>query len=179
MNYQVITAWTGLTTAIVAIYALWAESRRHRFSTGIDLILRLEDQFSTQRMYVNRRKVARAFQNKNYVEAMNEIDEIIDFFEGVGFFVKRGALDRKVVWTFFFSYLFRFRHFAKEYIENEQSRDPTLWTEFVDLYNNLLQIERADRRNRKSSLEISEDDLEQFLREETNLAVSENVLPFT
>lgn len=174
MDYEAITAWTGLAAAIVAIYALWAESKRHRFSMGIELILRLEDQFSTQRMYTNRRKAACAFRNKNYVEAVNEIDEIIDFFEGVGFLVKRGALHRKVVWTFFFSYLFRFWYLAKEYIESERRRDPTLWTEFVDLYNNLLQIEQADRRKREAPLELNRDDLEQFLREETSLNISED-----
>jgi hypothetical protein len=174
MDYDAITAWAGLAAALVAIYGLWAESRRHRFSMGVELILRLEEQFSTRRMYANRRKVACAFQNEKYAEAVNEIDEIIDFFEGVGFLVKRGALERKVVWTFFFSYLFRFWHFSKEYIEDERGHDPTLWTEFVDLYNNLLKIEWADRRKRNAPLQLSQDDLEQFLREETSLNVTED-----
>jgi len=157
----------------MAIYALWAESRRHRFSAGIELILRLEDQFSTERMYTNRKRAACAFQKKSCGEAVNEIDEIIDFFEGVGFLLKRGALDKRVVWTFFFSYLYRFRHLAEEYVVKERRRDPTLWPDFVSLYDQLLVIERAERRRQQAAVELSQEDLAQFLSEETSLTTQD------
>ena len=130
-------------------------------------------EFSRQRMYANRKKAACAFQNKSHPEAANEIDEIIDFFDGVGFLVKRGALNKRVVWTFFFSYLYRFRHFADEYIVKECRRDPTLWADFAWRYDQLLVVERAERRKQKAPLELSPEDAAQFLAEETRLTIED------
>jgi hypothetical protein len=171
MDYNAITAYTGLLTALVAIFVIWIESRRHRFSMGLDLILRLEDQFRTERMYVNRRKASLAFQANHCADAVNEIDEIIDFFEGVGFMVSRGALNEKIVWTFFSSYLFRFWHFAQEYIEQERKRDTTLWSEFIKLYHTLVKIQLGVRWKCGTGLKLSEEDYRQFLQEEARLSV--------
>lgn len=180
MDYNAITAWAGLGAALVAIYGLWAESRRHRFSTSLDLMFRLEDQFSTKRMYTNRKKAACAFHNGNWAEAGNEIDEIIDFFEGIAYIVEKGAIDEKAVWTCFFSYMYRFYHFASAYIKQERDRDPTLWHAFLDLYNKLYEIEQLDRRSQKHissrtskglKADLPVEDLQQFLREEMTLEI--------
>lgn len=181
MDYNAITALTGLAAALVAIYALWVESRRHGFSTSFDLMLRFGDQFSTKRMYTNRKKAASAFQRGKLKESANEIDEIIDFFEGVAYLVNRGAIDKEAVWTCFFSYMYRFYHFAAGYIDDERERDPTLWSAFLDLYKKLYAIEQKDRRKQVRSKHLSKkelktdllkEDLSQFLREEMTLDLS-------
>jgi hypothetical protein len=171
MDYNAITAWTGLVMALVAVCGLWIESKRHRFSMGVDLLLRLEDQFTAERMYANRRKAVLAFQANNYTDAVNEIDEIIDFFEGVGFMMSQGALNKKMVWTFFSTYLFYFWHFAQEYVEQERKRDPTIWSEFIKLYRTLVKIERKACRKCGMEFKLSEKDYQQFLQEETRLRV--------
>jgi hypothetical protein len=90
-------------------------------------------------MYTSRKKAASAFQRGELKEAANEIDEIIDFFEGVAYLVNRGAIDKEAVWTCFFSYMYRFYHFAAGYIDEERERDPTLWSAFLDLYKKLYE----------------------------------------
>lgn len=169
MDVGMITALAALGTALVAIASLWMESRRHRFALGVDLVLRLEDQFKTPRMYNNRAKAAHAFHQGDYSLAVNEIDEIINFYEGVAYFVDRGALDRKLAWNFFFSHMYRFNYLAKEYIEKERRRDVTLWDEFLRLYERLLKIECAERIRCGDGHGLTEDDIEQFLREESSL----------
>lgn len=183
MDYDALTAWTGLGTALVAIWALRSESLRHRFSTSIDLVMRLEDQFATERMYRNRRRAACAIRAGSLDDAVNEIDEIIDFFEGVGFLVENGALDKRAAWTCFFSYMYRFCHLVGEYIDRERRRDPTLWQGFIDLYRVLHAIEQKDRHRqwrlkpgtvftcRKLPRDLNKKDLEQFLIEEASLDV--------
>jgi len=169
MNAGLLTALAALTTALLAVFSLIMESRRHRFALGVDLVLRLEDQFGTPRMYTNRAKAAHAFQQGDYSLAANEIDEIIDFYEGVAYFVDHGALDRRLAWTFFFSYMYRFHHLAKEYIDKERRRDATLWDEFLHLYEQLLKIECAERGRCGDIYELSEEDIQQFLKEELSL----------
>ncbi|MDD3626305.1 MAG: hypothetical protein PHV06_03220 [bacterium] len=180
IDYNAIAAFTGLGTAIIAVCALWLESRRHRFSTSLSLMLRLEEEFSTRRMYKNRKLAAYAFNNGRIREAANEIDEIIDFFEGIAFFVEKGAIDKESVWTCFFSYIYRFYHYAYGYINEERERDPTLWISFLDLYKKLYRIEQ-DNRNRNKRLKrihiknpkanLKQKDLQQFLNEEMKLDI--------
>lgn len=169
MNAGLLTALAALTTALIAVFSLIMESRRHRFALGVDLVLRLEDQFKTPRMYKNRAKAAQAFHQGDYSLAVNEIDEIINFYEGVAYFVDRGALDRKLAWTFFFSHMYRFHRLASEYIVKARRRDVTLWDEFLRLYERLLKIECAERGRCGDPQSLTAEDIQQFLREESSL----------
>jgi hypothetical protein len=169
IDYNALVAWVGLGTALVAVLALWLEGRRWRFALGVELILRLEAEFRTARMYESRREVAGAFLSDNLTQASNALDEIINFYDGVGYFVERHALERKVVWNHFFSYMYRFWHYAQPYIESERRRDPTLWKSAGRLYHQLLRIEKKERGRLRAPLALSAGDLSQFLAAEARI----------
>lgn len=169
LDYNAIMAWAAVTAALTAVITTWVESKRSRFSISIDLILRLDNDFNSPHFKEIRRKAAVAFRSKDYSKGSNEIDDILDFFEGVAFFIKRRAVDKKTVWHFFFTYMYRFWHFAEKYIAKERETDPTLWTAYIDIYSQLLKIEKQDRQRLGGNIKLSEEDLEKFLNEESTL----------
>jgi hypothetical protein len=171
MNYDAITAWAALVAAIIAVLAIWAESRRQRFAMGVELLLRLDEQFHTERMLANKKRIACAFLANDCSQVPNEMIEIIDFYDEVGFFVRRGGLDKKAVYTFFFSYMFRFWYVARDYVDQERRQDPTLWNDYEKLYRDLHKIELAERHKLKVSLELQEDELRQYFAEDAELEV--------
>jgi hypothetical protein len=169
LDYNAIMAWAAVAAALIAVITVWFESRRSRFSTGVDLILRLDNDFNSPHFKEIRKQAAVAFSSGDYSSGSNAIDSILNFFEGVAFFTKRGAVDKKTVWHFFFTYMYRFWHFADKYMKKEREADPTLWTACIDLYSQLLKIEKQDRQRLGGDINLSEEDLEKFLSEELKL----------
>ena len=103
LDYSALAAWAAVVAAAVAVYAIWAESRRSRFALGIDLFLRLEADFRNDRMLTARRVASKALRSENPSDA----DDVLDFFEMIGLLVRRGALDKHVVWHNFFYWIHR------------------------------------------------------------------------
>lgn len=170
MDYNAIIAWASVVAVLVALIALIAESKRSRFSAGVEIILRLDKDFYSPYFKEIRKQAAFAFRNKDYSNGSNAaIDSILNFFEGVAFFTKRGIVDKETVWYFFFTYLYRFWHFAGEYITNERKFDPTIWTGCIHLYSQLLKIEKKARKNLGGNIELSKEDLDNFLLDELKL----------
>lgn len=65
--------------------------------------------------------------------------------------------------------MYRFWHFADKYIEKERKADPTLWTACINLYSQLLKIEKRERQRLGGDVNLSKEDLEKFLHEESTL----------
>lgn len=169
VDYNAIMAWAAVVAVLIAVITIWTESRRSRFSIGVDLILRLDNDFNSPHFKEIRKQVAVTCRSGDYSTGSNAIDSILDFFEGVAFFMKRGAVDKETVWHFFFTYMYRFWHFADKYIEKEREVDPTLWTACIDLYSQLLKIEKQERQRLGGNIDLSEEDLQKFLNEESTL----------
>lgn len=166
IDYSAIAAFTGIVALIVTILLRLFESRRSRFSLGIELILKLDERFNSKELRDARRKAAKSLLNKDNTYAA---DDVLDFFEMIGILVRRGALDEKMVWHIFFAWLHQYCHSAKEHIEAERQKDSTVWEDLVRLHDRLVKIEMRERRCRKSDIIPSEDSLKGFLKDESEL----------
>lgn len=162
LDYNALTAWAAVVAAAVAVYAIWAESRRSRFALGIDLLLRLEADFGNDRMLTARRLASKALRSDDPSDA----DDVLDFFEMIGLLVRRGALDKYVVWHNFFYWIHRYYLSAQDYITAIQKEDPTIWADLVELHRSLVLIEKKERRCTDSNLQLTEAELTEFLEEE-------------
>ncbi len=169
IDYNAIMAWAAIVAVLIAVITMWAESKRSRFSIGIDLILKLDNDFNNPTYKEIRKQAAVAFSSGDLSKGSNAIKDIINFFEGIAFFTKSGAVDKETVWHFFFSYMYRFWHFADKYIEEERNADPTLYTACIDLYLQLLRIEKRERQRLGGDVNLSKEDLDKFLHEESTL----------
>lgn len=170
ISYDAVMAWAAVVAILIAVIAIIVESKRFRFSIGVELISKFNDRFYNSDFCKKRKQAAKCLSKGLPVTSKaSAVDDILDFFEEIAFFTKRGSLDKKVVWFFFFSYLYRFFGLAKDYIEQERRIDPTIWTTASWLYFELMRFESADRRRLGAKLHLTDEDLRKFVEEEAGL----------
>ncbi len=161
---QIVTAIATLLTVSVAICAIILESRRHRFSLGIELILKMEERFETKEVK-ERITAASGILNAAYDEA----DVILDFFENIGILCHRGALDYRTVWFYFFYWLNHYWYACEDYIRESRAKDHSVWQYLTKLHGQAFLIELKERNCSIADIIPSEDEIRKFLEEEKTL----------
>ena len=169
IDYNAVMAAASVVAAIAAIIAIWIESRRSRFATGVDLIHKLDREFRGEH-FIKTRQNASLELSQAPIKTTHAIDEILNFFEEIAFFARRGAPDLYTTWYFFFSYMYRFHTIAAAYIQEQRRKDSTLWANYLKLYPKLLAIEHAERSKLGTKKDLDKDDIELFLLEERTIA---------
>jgi hypothetical protein len=104
---------------------------------------------------------------EHFLSSRPEIPErVLDFFEDLGLFLRRGYLDEELAWDTFGFYAVRWWAVCRGYILEERRRqnDSTLFTDFDELTKRFL------ARDAKAGLtEATPSDLQQFLKDERDL----------
>ena len=159
-----IAAWAGLASALVAIAAILVESRRARLATGVDLLMRLTNQFDSAEMRETRKRAAIGLRS----HAPDKANPIFDFFEMVGYFVKRGILDKEASWFMFGYWVCNYWSAASSHIRDAQAQDPTLWSDFEYLYGVACDQERRGRIRAFPAV-VPAQSIAKFLDEEADL----------
>ena len=168
INYNAIL--TGLVFAglIIALWVHWSESRRARFSLGIDLVVRLDNIFNSPQFLTLRHEAAAMLLSGGPQKETKTVslDEVLNFFEMVGILMSRGALNDEIVWNVFFSYMHKYKLCAKDYIDAQREKDRTLWEHFIKAYEHLKEIEKHKCGISDKDLILTDAKKEEFLREE-------------
>jgi hypothetical protein len=168
--------WIALTAA--ASWALvgvtWFFLRRQIGLSREDLRVRLqttyEEKFDSPAMLSERRKLAEQLLSREAHEKIQET--VMNFFETVGMFVRRGYLDEEMAWAGFSFYGIRWWSATKDYIFEErkiQNNDSTIFEEFETLVDEFYKMEIGRRSLSRAQLEPSPEDLNRFLVAEQNL----------
>src|SRR4051794_33785726 len=96
----VIAALAAVIAALAAVVGLWWQSKLTRFSVNLDNMMRLDAEgWNSDHMRKIRRKVAENYLNTKHID--DNIGEVLDFFQGLGLYLRRGALDTEMVWSNF------------------------------------------------------------------------------
>ncbi|HEY9167802.1 MAG TPA: hypothetical protein VIS48_16735 [Candidatus Kryptonia bacterium] len=172
-SYSILTTWTpiagvmvGLLGVIIAILSLRSQIKRSKFTQSVDLLLKLEDRFtSSQQMVSARRNAAKSLQKGGDSEA----DDVFDFFETVGMLVRKKALDEEMVWNTFFYWLHHYWVASENYVASQRADDPTTWEEFAFLNHCITQVEKRKTHCSDDDLKLSKEDIASFLEEESQL----------
>lgn len=183
LDFNAITAGATVIAVFVAIYAIWVEHRRSRFSQGVELILRLSDMFFYSKEFTQYRREAARYLKKNLtLKASNkktksnikpdvpssiELDAILDFFEGMEMLVDKAAIDKELAWSYFYWWLSCYYALSKDYIEFWQNKDPNIWEGVIWLHKRLVKIE--NKENPQGYQIPSTEDLLVFIKHEMNL----------
>jgi hypothetical protein len=152
------TSFVTTLTALIGIPILIHQSRQAAFSMKVDNLLKKEEFFESENMMANRRKAANAIRKQKFGP---EIEDVLDFFEGVGLLLKKGAVDPEMVWSDFSETAFGYWYSSDEYIKQERNKDKYYWENFEHLINVLLKISK--RKYRSSNGAPSEAELDRFL----------------
>lgn len=166
-----ITALGLLVTIIVSII----EHRRVRFALGLELLIKLEEQFNAPAMRAHRSAGANALLNSlrngpDYRElGYAGLDEVIDHFTGVGLLLQKRALSKELVWHNMYHWVHHYHIAARDYVKYVRQTRNSLWQSFdwMDLQLNKIERKEGDRRTDLTNIPLEA--LIEFLTDETKL----------
>ena len=155
-----------VTLALVGVTFWMARSQARAVQDDLRARLQLQfiDRFDGPKMVKARKDLAHLLLAKASPDQITET--VMDFFEDMSLFLRRGYLDEELIWSTFGFYGVRWWAACGSYVLSERARqsDSTLFTDFEDLAKRFL------ARDKKAGLaEATPSDLEQFLRDERDL----------
>jgi hypothetical protein len=164
-----VASWSTLALAIFSLAAVgvayWGiKKQTESFATSVsaDICLKLIDRFDSPAMLATRSLAAKALLDKSHPD---QADDLFDFFELVGLYVRRNMLDTEVAHSMFFHWTNLYWHASKEYIKKEQERSADIYRDFEDLYGRLLAIEMMNAPKSRD-INPTEADVAAFLNQE-------------
>jgi hypothetical protein len=152
-DLQMISTLIAFLTALTAIYAILAENRNSRFTTGVDLALRLEDKFWSKNIKESRSSLADAILGNK--EITEEGFQVIYMFETLGLLLRRGAIDPDMAHSCFFPWISVYWYCLCDRIEiwrEETLNLENLYTDFEKMSKRLISVEA--KKVRKPEKEI-------------------------
>ena len=103
------------------------------------------DCFSSEEWLKRRDAAAKSLSKKTYKtptdKTSQDADDVLDFFETIGYLLSRGALDEKMVWHTFFHWIMGYCQAAEEYISMKRQREPKVLQDLIDLHHRMEAIE--------------------------------------
>src|ERR1035437_3998690 len=166
-----LASWSTFALAILSFVAVgisyWGIRRQKESlatSVSADLCLKLIDRFDGAPMLATRGLAARALLNKSNLA---QADDLFDFFELVGLYVRRNMLDVEVAHSMFFHWINLYWHAGKDYIVRSRQRSTEIYSEFEGLYKRVLAVEMRDAPKSRD-INPTEADVEAFLKQELN-----------
>lgn len=180
LDAQTVAAWGAVLATIAgvfaALFAVWWQIRKQWLLNSANIITELADRYTSSDWRTYREHCANvliAHRNGATVDLSRDFP-VLGFFENIGHLVRRGALDKIMIWNKFGWYVVRY-HLAltrgRSLIEeNRRSEaDPTLWEEFEWLNRQMVRIYK------RKGVAIDRHDLvaariEELIQQESNAA---------
>jgi hypothetical protein len=96
------------------------------------------------------------------------VDDVLDFFELIGILARRKAINELFVWHSFFYWIHRYYLLSKDYVAAVRREDPTIWEDLIWLHGRLVKLEKKMRHCSEPELVVSDEELNEFIEEETS-----------
>ena len=165
MTWGTLEAIAAMIAEVAAVVAIWLQNKSFKANLTADLAMKLDDRFGSPEYSEIRTKAARALQNHVDEE---DAEDVFDFFELVGLFTRRKALDAEIVHSLFFHWINVYWTAGRDHIARKQRGAKLCWKDFGYLYLKVLEIEmKEDPSSRDISL--SAEDLKRYLNDEIAL----------
>ena len=103
MSYDAILAATAIGSVLLALLGFWFENRRSRHFAGVNLVFELDRLFNSQEYCELRKQAASSFAGECHRGEEKALRAIVNFFEGIAYYVDRRLIDRRTVWPIFYS----------------------------------------------------------------------------
>jgi hypothetical protein len=159
----VFVAFVALIVAFVAM--IWQAKQTHA-TNSVDNMWRFLDEWDSQQMHQIRVKACQSLKVKGN---SNDISDLLNFFEELGFLVRQGSLDAYAAWAMFFDWACPYWTAADYYIAADQGNDFTYWEDFQYLNTALLNIESKRRHRSVDQVKPTHGDVEKLIEGELTL----------
>ena len=141
--YDCLTALGTIALGVIAVVALYFESRSARLARAADVILRLIDKFDDEKMLTLRHKAALSIRDFRLGKGAisKDVENVLDFFETIGMLSKRGVIDNQIVWHSFHHWLRGYYWCAKDFIDKRREKESTVYEDLISLYRRTAKYE--------------------------------------
>jgi hypothetical protein len=134
LDWAMVSSWAAMVTAVGALVSVWLQNRHARITRSLDVLLRLDGKFDSDRMKDLRRKAATGFLEGKFVD---EAYYVLDFFEEMGLLLRMKAIHERILFESFFHSPPAYWFTAKKYVlEMRRTRK--------ELYDNLEYLSRRE-----------------------------------
>lgn len=159
----------GLFAALLAGAIVWWQGYLIKQQMELQAALELYKEWNSREMLGSRR---RAWNDQNEVNE-DVIEEILEFFEKVSSFEKRGVISIDLIWDTFGWYMWRYYFYSKTAIETLRRKwapkrpDETLYQELEAISPKLLALEIEGRNDRRVKIDqpLTQQDIIEELNE--------------
>jgi hypothetical protein len=142
VDWGEVSAWAAMVTATGAVIAVWLQNRSAGITRSLDVLLRFDDKFDSERMKELRRKAARGFLEGKFVD---EAYYVMDFFEECGLLLRKGAIHEEILFESFFHSPLAYWFTAKKHVVEMRKENKELYDNFEYLVKRLLVYARKKR----------------------------------
>lgn len=162
----IFTAGLAMTGAFALIYAHWQLREAHE-EAQVQHLVSFDQQYRQEPMVSYRKNYAK--KRLAGVEDPPEEMNLLDFFETIGLLVNRGYLNGTDVWETFSSEVIPLRADARSFLDQEQKKDPTEYSNFTQLAN---LMESIDHEHHGTLSKPSNEDMQEFWNDEVATEVN-------
>jgi hypothetical protein len=166
--------WALLALAAIGVVLLalqWSAEYRKR-TYDPTWALKFDALFNNNSMWQTRSKAARALKaNQGKLRGdleLSDVDDVLDFFEDLGFYMKGDQITPEVVHHAFHYWIRGYYTAAREYVESAQEDDPTAWECVPELFKTIHEIDEEHAKGKAFKF-CDEEYLHSFLHEEIAL----------
>ena len=127
IDWVMISSWAAIVTATGAIVSLWIQNRHARVTRSLDILLRLEAKYDSERMKELRRRAAGGFLEGRLVD---EAYYVLDFFEEAGLLLSKNAIDEDILFESFYHSILAYWFTARKHILELRRENKELYDHF-------------------------------------------------
>jgi uncharacterized protein DUF4760 len=145
-----VSSLAALVTAVGAIVSLWIQNGHVRVTRSLDILLRMEAKFDSERMKDLRRKAAKGFLEGKLVD---EAYYVLDFFEEAGLLLNKNAIHEDILFESFYHSILAYWFTAKGHIVELRHENKELYDHFELLVKRDLAYAKKKTREETTKLE--------------------------
>lgn len=158
---------------VVALAVIYYQTRLNYQQKTHDLTWALKFQDKFEEMGAQRFKAAWLLKNKRELlsepkknrQVLGDIDDVLDLFEDVGFYLQGEYITPEVAYHHFYHWVRGYYQSAKEYITRWQDEEEARWENLESLYKTLDELESGHEKRIKEE-QFDETERDEFLEEE-------------
>jgi hypothetical protein len=158
-----VSAAVAAVAAGIAAWSFHIQVQQSKTTLGVDVLLKLDNDFGSPRMLAKRARAATALKDQPG-KGNSDINGVLDFFEGVALFERRGVIETEFVWHSFYEWFSTYYYLTQAYRAEERKRDHTVWLDLDGLYERVSLFQGADQPRHPTPAEVTE-----FLNDEIAL----------
>jgi hypothetical protein len=170
--------WLAGAVLLIAFICVrnYLEYRRVKYDP--QWAMNFQDRFNAATMTQARSKAAQTLlDNKADLRnidnaALADIDDVLDFFEDIGLYQRADHISPELAHHHFFHWTRGYWQAANQYVEAWRVNEPARWNHLEELFDTSCDIELSEQGGTREQLRLSDADLDDFLKQEADLKVS-------